>query len=540
MKKIIALFTVTSMLFMMTTAGICAETGENENTTEVNAKGGSTETGPEEAETAPTGADGSKEEESAITDNVVTTKHEVVIKGRKIAYTAETGSMAVKSGESECEIYYTAYTVDNDKDMSERPITFAFNGGPGASSYYVHIGCFGPRKVELDQRGEALSLPAKLVDNDNSVLDMTDLVFIDPVGTGFSHAVDEDKTDEFLGYDNDVRSVGDFIRQYINRNNRWGSEKYIAGESYGTVRAVGICKYLADTYSIYLNGLMLISSANDYSAFLGPIGNDKQYALLLPTLAADAWYQGCLAKEYQEMELEEFLDEVRSFAENEYIAGLFKGNTLTDDEKEKLTSKIAGYTGLSYEFISEKNIRIELEDFSRELLKDKGLLIGRMDGRITGPVTDGSIDSGENDPSMIATDLAMTNTYLQYLTDELGFQTDIPYVPLSYDVNYAWDYSVYDYQTVGLGSLSQEDMIRECMSKNRFLKIWVICGYYDGATPFYAVEWIFNHVFINDDLKDNLQFSHYPSGHTFYIDKEVFDSFRSDAENWYTGGKTTE
>ena len=229
--------------------------------------------------------------------------------------------------------------VDDEED---RPVTFAFNGGPGASSIYLHMGCLGPRIAKLNNKGEAASLPPEIIDNENSLLDTTDLVFIDPVGTGYSHAVNEEDEGHFIGYQNDIRTVGDFIRKYTDQNNRWGDETYIAGESYGTVRAVGVCKYLVDTYAMYVNGLMLISSVNDYSAVMSEKGNDAPYALSLPTYAADAWYQGMLSEDYQSMELEDYLDEVKSFAEDEYIIALFKGSRLTESERSALAEKISG------------------------------------------------------------------------------------------------------------------------------------------------------------------------------------------------------
>ena len=462
-------------------------------------------------------------------DNIVTTKHTAVIQGEALAYTADTGTMALTTGGETCEVFYTAYTLDGVEDPSARPITFAFNGGPGGCSMFLHVGCLGPRRIDVDEAGYVASLPIGMKDNENSLLDLTDLVLIDAISTGYSRAAGSSEEAAFLGYDNDVRTIGDFIYQYINRSGRWLSKKYVAGESYGTTRAVGICEYLADTYAMNLNGLMLISSVNDFTAVLAQCGNETPYALIIPTFAADAWYHGVAAEEYLSMELEDYLDQVRSFIESEYVPALFKGNGITDAEKDALAQKLADYTGLSKEYVLSVNLRIELAGFCSELLKDKALMVGRYDGRITGPVTSGSLEDGASDPSNAVFTLGYGNTYNEYLTNELGYRTDRPYLPSNEAVNNAWTFPIGSWG----GYLSQEQTIYECMSKNPFLKVWVLCGYYDGATPFYSAEWVYRHVFLNEALKQNLSFTYYHSGHMIYMEKESFDKFRRDAEAWY-------
>ena len=517
MKKFIALLTVTGLMVCALPVGLYAAPnadGQSEAAADVQTQAEEEEAQPQEASPSPE-------------DNIVTTKHRAVINGKCIPYTVQAGTMVLESGGAKCEMGFMAYTRDDAEDPGSRPITFAFNGGPGSSSYFIQFGCLGPRKAELDKTGYPLSLPAKIIDNKNSVLDMTDLVFIDPVGTGYSRALDGYEESDFLGYENDIRSVGDFIRQYLNRNKRWGSPKYIAGESYGTTRAVGLCSYLADKYAMYVNGLMLISSVNDFSAIMDSGANELPYELYIPTFAAVARYHGKLSEKYCSMELEDFLDEVRSFVEKEYVPALFVGRRLPEDEKEKIAEKLSEYIGLSKEYVLKSNLRVTHDKFSRELLSDEKLIVGRYDGRITGPVTSGSLDDGSADPSSSSTDIAFANSYMKYITEELGFETDTPFLPLSMDVNYQWSFSDDN------GLISQEDIIRDCMSHNPFLKIWVLCGYYDGATPFYSAEWSYNHVFLDDESAKNLQFTYYPSGHMFYIDEEAFAKFRKDAEEWY-------
>lgn len=458
-------------------------------------------------------------------DDVVITKHTGKIQGKSIDYTATTGTMRVEVNGEAADMFFVAYTVEPEGDIGERPITFAFNGGPGAASTYINFGCLGPRRVELDEKGSPVSMPAKYIDNENSVLDMTDLVFIDAVGTGYSTPVDPEKLDAFIGYENDLASVGEFIRLYVNKYDRWGSEKYIAGESYGTTRAVGLCDYLSNVYALDVNGLLLLSSINDFITVSDNEGNEMPYLLIFPTLAADAWYHKVLAKGYQDMELEDYLDEVREFVSTDLLYGLFMGDRLSKSEKKNLAEKIAGYTGLSKDYILKLNLRISLEDFRNELLRDKNLSLGRYDGRVTGPlITDPMQDS---DPSSTDLGIAFGNTFADYVNRELLYKTDTPYVPMSYDVNGGWSFPNYD------GYFSQENVIYGSMARNKFLKIWVICGYYDGATPFYAAEYTFNHVFLNEDSKDDVQFTYYPSGHMIYVEKESFDQFRKDAEKWF-------
>ena len=487
------------------------------------------------AEAADEPIDGGNAQQAAepAQDNIITTSHTALIQGKELAYTANTGTMVVETGGETCEIFFTAYTLDGVEDVSSRPVTFAFNGGPGSCSMYVHVGCLGPRRIDVDENGYTLSMPTQIVDNGNSLLDLTDIVIIDAVGTGYSRPVGDSELSAFIGYANDARTFGDFIYQYINRNDRWRSEKYVAGESYGTTRAVGICQYLAETYAMNLNGLMLISSVNNFSALLFGDGNETPYALFIPTFAADAWYHGVVAEKYKDLELEDYLAEVRSFVEQEYIPALFMGNGLTDAETNALAQKLADYTGLSKDYILRANLRVALDDFCAELLKDQKQMVGRLDGRITGPVTSGSLDDGDSDPSDAAFTLGYGNAYNDYLTNELGFQTNRTYVPSNMDVNAGWTFPIGGWG----GYLSQENTIYECMSKNNFLKVWVLCGYYDAATPFYSAEWVFRHVFLDETRKDNLSFTYYPCGHMIYMEKASFDKFRQDAQAWFGQGK---
>ena len=470
-------------------------------------------------------------------DHLVTTKHSVTINGKEIRYTATVGTMVVsqestKDGVYEgekprFEIFFTAYTLDDPEDISKRPLTFSFNGGPGSCSMWVHMGFLGPRRVQLDEEGNVTRFPAPVVENPYSILDLTDLVFIDPVLTGYSRSVTGNKDADFLGYTNDIHSVGDFIRLYVTRNERWSSPKYLAGESYGTPRSVGVCKYLSEEYSLDLNGLMLISTANDFSTLEFNPGNELPFVLFLPTYAADAWYYKKAAPQYLAMSIEDYMAEVRKFAEGEYLTALFKGSRLTAEEKDALAEKLSAYTGLRKEHILHANLRIEIGNFCKELLRDRHLVVGRIDSRYTGTDRNNVGDSFEDDPSGYQLSGAFGGAINDYLRRELGFKSERPYKTSS-NLWKNWSYKEYENSF-----LQQQAIIRDDMAKNKDLKVWVLCGYYDLATPFFAAEWVYDHIFLEPEYQKNLSFTYYPSGHMIYLHKPSLVQFRKDAESWY-------
>ena len=471
--------------------------------------------------------DAAKPEKPA--EDFVVKQHSAVVQGQTLNYTTTTGLMTVETAGGACEIFFMAYTLDGVEDLSQRPITFAFNGGPGSSSEWVQMGFLAPRRIRTDEHGQPTSFPAVIEDNAYSVMDLTDLVSIDPVGTGYSRPAEGAALSEFVGYDNDLRSVGDFIRLYTNRYNRWSSPKYVAGESYGTTRAVGLTKYLADTYSMNLNGIMLISCLHNCTILMETDQpSDLSYALYLPTYAADAWYHKKLSEEYQQMPLEDYLKEVRAFAGGEYLAALFRGRNLDDETKNGIAQRVAAYTGMKADEVAAANLRVKYRDFCTSLLKEDGLVIGRLDGRYTGSLTGGDMASGSADPSNAALGGIFGAAVNQYISEELGYHTDRPYITSSDEVNDIWSMP----DDFGMG-FTQEKTIADAMNTNRFLKVWVLGGYYDLATPFFSSEWCFDHVFINKEHEKNLQFTHYPSGHMIYLNEPCLAQFRKEAEQWY-------
>ncbi|MFN2233182.1 MAG: S10 family peptidase, partial [Anaerolineales bacterium] len=391
-----------------------------------------------------------KEEDKKHQDNIVTTQHTITIGGRQIGYTATTGTMVLKEeseqgGEAKnenegekpkAELFFIAYTLDRDESISDRqhrktrPVTFSFNGGPGSSSVWLHLGLLGPRRVEMGDVDNLLPPPYDLVDNEFSLLDITDLVFIDPVTTGYSRAVEGENPKQFHNFEKDIASVGDFIRLYTTRYNRWASPKFLIGESYGTTRSAGLSGYLQERHGMYLNGIMLISSILNFQTARFTPGNDLPYILFLPTYTATAWYHNRLENGLQQ-DLRATLDEVEEFALGEYTLALMKGDALPRDEYDRIVEKLSRYTGLSQEYVKQTNLRINIFRFTKELQRDQRRTTGRIDSRFTGMDRDAAGETWEYDPSMAAIIGPYTAIFNDYARTELGFHSDLPYEILS-------------------------------------------------------------------------------------------------------------
>jgi len=481
-------------------------------------------------------------------DSFVVTHHSILCGGKKISYTATAGRMILKEeivqkegdqknqyeGEKpRAEIFFVAYTLEGVDDPTKRPITFAFNGGPGSASIWIHMGLLGPKRVLLNDDGTPLPPPARLTENEYSVLDMTDLVFIDPIGTGFSRAVKGDKPNDYWGWTKDVESIGDFIRLYVSRNQRWGSPKFIAGESYGTTRTTGLSDYLSDKYGMYLNGIVLVSTALDFATLDFNDGNDLPYILYLPSYAATAWYHKKLKAKYQEMPLEKYLEEVRHFAGGEYLQALFNGSRMAEKQIEQVADKTANYIGLTREYVLRANLRVTLQRFSKELLRSERRTVGRYDGRFIGIDRDAAGEEPEDDPAGYEINGTFAGAFNDYICRELGYKTDLPYA-FSTDLWKTWSYKEYENKYVQL-----EEVLRKTMVRNKFMKVWVLNGYYDMATPFYASEYVFSHLQLDPVLQPNLSLTYYEAGHMMYIHKPSLEKFRKDAEFFFENALKT-
>ena len=460
-----------------------------------------------------------REEKPVVVDRLAESNHSIRIKGREIKYTVTAGTMILKeettdrAKESEGEkpraqIFFIAYTKDGVKDKSKRPLTFSFNGGPGSSSVWLHLGVLGPRRVLMRDDGELPQPPYTLTDNEYSLLDETDLVFIDPMNTGYSRPVEGVKPQEWHGFKKDIESVGDFIRLYTTRTNRWLSPKFLIGESYGTTRASGLAGYLQDRHGMYLNGLMLISVVLDFTTLDFNINNDLPFMLFLPGYTAAAWYHDVLQPHKP---LQTWLKEAEEFALGDYAQALLKGDSLTKEERAQVVERLSYFTGISTQFIERANLRINDQHFFKELLRERGRTIGRLDSRLLGRDRLGVTENPEYDPLLTNIMGPYTAAFYDYVRSELKFESDLPYEILSGFVH-PWSYSDFENRYVNVG-----ETLRAAMTHNPYLKVFVANGYYDLGTPYFATEYTFNHLGLEEDLRKNISLEYYDAGHMMYI-----------------------
>ena len=453
------------------------------------------------------------------------TRHAIVLKGEKIDYIVTTGTIILKEEDLEegekqkASIFYIAYTKDGDP--SSRPLTFSFNGGPGSSSVWLHLGLVGPKRVAMNEEGQPLGPPYELVDNELSLFDKTDLVFIDPVSTGYSRTVPKEKPEQFHNVKKDIESVGEFIRVWTTRNKRWSSPKFLIGESYGTTRAAGLAGYLHLRHGMYLNGVMLVSSILNFITAQFDEGNDLPFILFLPTYAATAWYHGKLEQDLLDS-LEKTVQEAREFALNEYTLALMKGNDLKGKEKQRIINKLSRLTGLTKSYIKGTNLRINIHRFCKELLRDEGVTIGRLDSRYKGFDRDDVGETHEFDPSYAAILGPYTATMYDYLRKDLAYETDLPYEILK-SLYQSWKYENYQNHYVNTG----QDL-RRGFQLHPGLKVIVCNGYFDLATPFLATEYTFNHISLPEEQQNNIKMTYYEAGHMMYLHKPSLQALSED------------
>ncbi|MCW5878460.1 MAG: hypothetical protein KIS80_06295 [Anaerolineales bacterium] len=455
--------------------------------------------------------------QTPVEDKLVQTKHTLKLGKRILNYTATAGTLVLREEDdaksehkAKASVFFVAYTLDQPGDAKPRPLTFSFNGGPGSSSVWLHLGVLGPRRVDMTPDAGMPKPPFRLLDNEYSILEETDLVFIDPVTTGFSRAVPGEEAKQFHGMQKDMEVVGEFIRLYTTRQMRWTSPKFLIGESYGTTRAAALSHHLQERHGLYLNGVMLISSILDFSTADFNPGNDLPFIMFLPTYAATAWYHGQLDRK-RFPDLRKLLKEVEDFASTEYALALMRGDALPAEERGQLAAKLAEYTGLSADYVERTNLRIEIHRFTKELLRAERRTVGRLDSRFTAADRDAAGENYEFDPSYAAIQGAFTATLNQYLRQELNFESDLPYEILSWRV-YPWSYKEFENQYVNVA-----EMLRKAMHVNPGLRVFVANGYYDMATPYFATEYTFNHMQLTAELRRNVSMEYYEAGHMMYI-----------------------
>ena len=458
------------------------------------------------------------------------THHTVTVDGEEIDYTATTGTMILENDEGEpvASFGYTAYSKDGVEDKSSRPLTFSYNGGPGSSSVWLHMGVMGPKRVVVNDPSTTPPAPYELTENQYSMLDATDVVMVDPVGTGVSRAIGEAEGSDFWGVDQDIRSVSNFIQNYISANDRWNSPKYLLGESYGTTRSAGIASYLQGQ-GIALNGVVLVSTVLDLRTIAFGDADNVPYVSYLPTYAAVAWYHDQLDDKPES--LEGFVEDAREFARGPYASALMQGDELSDSRRQQIIDQLARFTGLSTDYLDKANMRVTQSEFTKQLLRDEGQTVGRLDSRYTGYSLDDLSQTAIYDPQSSAISPAYTTMFMKYYENELKASTDTQYNISAYSLpGFEWDW-----QRGGSyfpTSPTTAPDLAEAMTKNPNLEVLVLNGYYDLATPFMGAEYTMDHLGIPAELQNNITEKYYKAGHMMYIHEPSLEKFHDDVEGF--------
>jgi carboxypeptidase C (cathepsin A) len=448
------------------------------------------------------------------------TSHTIRLDGRDIKYTATAGTLPIRldDGKVAAQMFYVAYTKDGE-DRKTRPVSFLYNGGPGSASVWLHMGSFAPRHAQMAEDGFQPAPPYQLADNEDTLLDVTDLVFVDAIDTGYSRVVAGVNNQQFHDQEGDLRAFGEFIAGYLSAYNRWPSPKFLIGESYGTIRSAGLSQELQARHGVELNGIVLVSSLLTYQTLSPAPDNDVAYAVQIETFAATAWYHKKLPADLQQKPLKQVVAEARTFAFGEYMAALTRGNTLGDAERRAMADKLARYSGLSSTFILNANLRVDSARFRKELLRDRRLVVGRLDGRYTALDADAAGERQEFDPSNTALQGAYTAMFEDYVKNDLKWESDLHY-PTSGNVR-PWTY-------VQNGYMDKTDALRQSMAKNPFLKVFVVCGYYDMATYVGGAEFNFSHLAYDRQITDRVSFGYYEGGHMMYIRPSAHKALKQD------------
>lgn len=478
-------------------------------------------------------------------DKLSVTEHTVVIDGKPVKYKATTGFMILKdfsfkdSDDSSdkdkddkkakkqkepkplAKMFFIAYTRESAGDTQKRPVTFSFNGGPGSSSIWLHMGCLGPRRAALTDDGDAPPPPYKLEDNAHSWLDDSDLVFIDPVSTGYSRPEPGEDAKKFHGYDEDIQSVGEFIRLYTTKYQRWLSPKFLVGESYGTTRAAGLSEFLRRKYSIYLNGIVLISAVLNFATLDLNAGNDLAFALYMPGYAATAWYHRRLAPELQNKSLAEILNQAEDFASRDYMLSLFQGDRLAAESKNNIAGRLSSMIGLPGPYVSQLNNRVPDDLFFTHLLMDKNQQVGRFDSRYKGIRFNPGRDDPDFDPSFEAVNGPFAATFNDYIRRDLKFESELNYETLAN----VWPWS---FKNAENKYLNVADDLRKALIRNPYLKVWIACGYYDLATPYFAAKYTVDQMSLPPSIRNNVRLTYYDAGHMMYVTKPALTKIKAD------------
>ena len=469
-------------------------------------------------------------DEKHLADNLSVTDGQINIDGAALKYKATAGTLVMKdeSGHPKASFFFVAYEKQPPADNpARRPITFLFNGGPGAAAVWLHLGAVGPKRVALDDNGHAPSPPYQLEDNPYTWLSATDLVFIDPVGTGYSRAAPGEKPEQFYGVKEDIQSVGEFIRMYTTRYERWLSPKFLAGESYGTTRAAGLSEYLLDN-GISLNGIVLISSVLNFGTIDLGHGNELPYALYLPSYTAIAWYHKKLPSDLQSADLSKTLKEVERWAMTDYLVDLGAGTSLAAAERSAAVKKLARYTGLPEKYVDKADLRIDPGAFRHELLAAENKIIGRFDARLAGTDSDPLSRDADYDASLNPFLAAYSATFNDYVRRTLKFNSDLPYEVLSGKVG-PWNFG-----RGGGGYLDVANDLRMALLKNSSTRVLFCSGRFDLATPYLAATYTINHLDVGPQ-RSNVRQAFFDAGHMLYHHKPDLEKLNKEVTAFIQG-----
>lgn len=462
---------------------------------------------------------------------VSTTNQSVIINGKTIALTARAGTMQIRDENNKpiALFGFTSYSKNNPE--KNRPIVFAFNGGPGSSSFWLHMGILGPKRIVVNDPDFTMAAPYPLVNNEYSILDVADLVMMDPIGTGLSVPVGEAEFKDFWGVDQDIRSISLFITQYLIDQNRMNSPKFLLGESYGTFRNAGVMNNLLNQ-GIAMNGVIMVSAVFDLRSLVFPPDDDLAYIAHFPTYAATAWYHDQLRQ--KPTNLEAFLDEVRQFTADEYIPALFKGDQLSPTEKTAVANKLSTYTGVSADYWLRADLRVSASEYFQELLRDEGKTVGRLDSRYVGINQDLNSQDADYDPQSAAISPAYIAGFLDYLHGSLGVNKELTYsITAGRREGFKWDWSHRGNQRWGTqAAITTAPDMAQALTRDPHMKVLILNGYFDLATVFYGVEHSINHMGLTPDIKKNIIMKYYEAGHMMYTHEPSMVKFKQDVSQF--------